>query len=301
MPLRMTSPGSCSIDDECRPRILAVSPVVLPALELRGGVGTDGEILNTSRRAAIRGRISSPGGGTANDWNLTYDSWGNTKSAAHEPTGTDVSYTLDALDRVLSRTAGGTSTSYTYQGTGEDVARSQVGAATPVHYDFTPSGPLAQRTGTDATTLRYYLRDVHGDVVATAATSGTNRVGGSILYSPWGEPGARTGEMSTSPTQGYLGFQGGLTDAATGQVDMLTRYYEPTLGRFTKRDVLFGDPGIPMSLNQFVYGQMNPVSFADPTGMVISACATECSSVTQQRTAAHVLLRLSLPGSLCSL
>jgi RHS repeat-associated protein len=78
-------------------------------------------------------------------------------------------------------------------------------------------------------------------VVATAATSGTNRVKGSILYSPWGQPGARTGEMSTSPTQGYLGFQGQMTDSLTGQVNTLTRYYEPTLGRFTKRDVLFGD------------------------------------------------------------
>ena len=33
-----------------------------------------------------------------------------------------------------------------------------------------------------------------------------------------------------------------LTDASTGQVDMLTRLYEPTLGRFSSRDVLFGDP-----------------------------------------------------------
>ncbi|MGH2649645.1 MAG: RHS repeat-associated core domain-containing protein [Actinomycetota bacterium] len=212
------------------------------------------------------------GGGTANDWHVIYDSWGNTRSAAHEPTGTpDVSYTVDALDRVLSRTAGGTSISYTYQGTEENVAKAQVGASTPVYYDFSPSGPLAQRTGTDSATLRYYLRDLHGDVVATAATSGTNRVKGSILYSPWGEPGAHTGEMSTSPTQGYLGFQGNLTDSSTGQVDMLTRFYEPTLGRFTKRDVVFGDPTDPVSLNQFVYGADAPVTFTDPTGMLLVA------------------------------
>lgn len=94
-----------------------------------------------------------------------------------------------------------------------------------------------------------------------AATSGTNRVKGSILFSPWGEPGARTGESSGSQPQGYLGFQGDLTDASTGQVDMLTRYYEPTLGRFSSRDLLFGDPMSPTSLNQFVYGQTNPVSY----------------------------------------
>jgi RHS repeat-associated protein len=213
-------------------------------------------------------------GGTTNDWNMVYDAWGNTKSAAHDPNGTpDVTYTLDALDRMLSRTAGGTSTSYTYRGTGEDAAKIQVGASTPVYYDFTASGPLAQRTGTDSTTLRYYLRDLHGDVIAAAATSGTNRVKGSILYSPWGQPGARTGEMSTSPTQGYLGFQADLTDSSTGQVDMLTRSYEPTLGRFIKRDVLFGDPANPVSLNQFSYAQDAPVTYADPTGMHVAMSA----------------------------
>jgi RHS repeat-associated protein len=217
------------------------------------------------------------------DWYFAYNSWGNLKSAAHASSGTpDVSYTVDALDRVLSRTAGATTTSYTYRGTGEDAVKIQVGSATPVHYALTPGGPLATRTGTDPATLRYYLRNLHGDVVGTAATSGTNRVKGSILYSPWGVPGARTGEMSTSPAQGYLGFQGDLTDASTGQVDMLTRYYEPTLGRFTKRDVLFGDPTEPMSLNQYVYGADSPVTFTDPSGMVQVAGGGGGSTRVQQ-------------------
>ncbi|MGH3116169.1 MAG: RHS repeat-associated core domain-containing protein, partial [Gaiellales bacterium] len=212
-------------------------------------------------------------GGTASDWNFVYDSWGNLKSAAHQSTGTpDVSYTVDALDRVLSRTAGGATTSFTYRGTGEDAAKAEMGASTPVFYAFTQSGPLATRTGTDNNTLRYYVRDWHGDVVGIAATSGTNRMKGSILYSPWGEPGARTGESSISPAQGYLGFQSDLTDASTGQVDMLTRLYEPTLGRFSIRDVLFGDPTAPVTLNQYVYGAGNPVTYTDPSGMLIIEC-----------------------------
>jgi RHS repeat-associated protein len=204
-----------------------------------------------------------------NDWYFAYDSWGNLRVGGRTPVGSDVTYSTDALDRVLSREESGTSTTYTYRGAGEDAARIQVGAGTPVYHAFTNSGPLATRTGTDSATLRYYLRDWHSDVVAVAATSGTNRVKGSILYSPWGEPGARTGEMSTSPAQGYLGFQGDLTDVSTGQVDMLTRYYEPSLGRFTKRDVLFGNPQEPHTLNQFAYAEASPITFADPTGMMI--------------------------------
>jgi hypothetical protein len=101
----------------------------------------------------------------------------------------DVSYTTDALDRVLSRTASGTTTSYTYRGTGEEAAKAQVGAATRTFYAFAPGGPLAHRTGTDATTVRYFVKDLHGDVVGLAGTTGTNPMKGSILYSPWGVPG----------------------------------------------------------------------------------------------------------------
>jgi RHS repeat-associated protein len=206
-------------------------------------------------------------GGTANDWNLVYSSWAVLKTAAHKTTGTpDVAYTTDALDRVLSRVASST-TSYTYQGTGEEAAKTQVGAATPVFYAFLPGEPLAMRTGTDPATLRYLVKDLHGDVVGLAATTGTNPMKGSILYSPWGVPGVKTGELATFPAQGHLGFQGQLTDALTGQVDMLARYYEPTLGRFDTRDVVFGDPLSPTSLNQYVYGVGNPISNNDLTGM----------------------------------
>ncbi len=89
--------------------------------------------------------------------------------------------------------------------------------------------------------------------------------------SPWGVPGTKTGEFATFPAQGHLGFQGQLTDALTGQVDMLTRYYEPTLGRFDTRDVLFGEATDPTSLNQYVYGADSPVTFTDPTGMSLVA------------------------------
>ena len=87
------------------------------------------------------------------------------------------------------------------------------------------------------------------------------------MYDPWGELLSGTGDMATVPTNGAFRFQSDLTDSATGQVDMFTRLYEPTLGRFSSRDVLLGDPTTPLTLNQYVYGVGNPVTYTDPNGM----------------------------------
>jgi YD repeat-containing protein len=94
-------------------------------------------------------KIDKPGG-TANDWNLVY-------SGCPEDRGPqDHRHPRRRLHHrcpgsVLSRVASSITTTYTYRGTGEDAAKSQVGTATSVFSAFTPGGPLARRTGTDAT------------------------------------------------------------------------------------------------------------------------------------------------------
>jgi RHS repeat-associated protein len=129
---------------------------------------------------------------------------------------------------------------------------------------------LARKQGS---AIRFFLTDLHEDVVGLSDTTGA--LTGTASYSPWGEKRTITGETA------YLGFQGDPTDPDTGMVDMLSRWYDPSLGRFTTQDVLFGDPAEPMSLNQYVYTQDSSVSYTDPTGMVMtSGGGTECSGVT---------------------
>jgi hypothetical protein len=48
---------------------------------------------------------------------------------------------------------------------------------------------------------------------------------------------------------------------------MGTRYYDPTEGRFTTKDVVFGNLLLPLSLNQFTYDTGNPVTWTDPDGL----------------------------------
>ena len=199
--------------------------------------------------------------GGSNDWFFSYSSWNQLTKAERSPGSSDVTYTLDALGRVLSRASAGATSQYTYQGSGEVLAKAVVAGSTTT-YAHTPGGPLAQKIGN---TKRYYLRDLHGDLVGWSDTNGGLQ--GTALYDPWGELLSGTGDMATMPANGAFRFQGDLTDSATGQVDMLTRMYEPTLGRFSSRDVLFGEPTNPVSLNQYLYGAANPVTYSDPTGL----------------------------------
>ncbi len=113
--------------------------------------------------------------------------------------GADVVYTVDALQRTLTRASGGATTSYTFRGTGEEIAKAQVGTGTPTCYAYSPGGPLATRSGTTGSSLRCFIRDLHGDVVGVAATSGGPQMKGTILYSPWGSPGPSTGSRVVFP------------------------------------------------------------------------------------------------------
>jgi hypothetical protein len=61
---------------------------------------------------------------------------------------------------------------------------------------------------------------------------------------------------------------------------MGTRWYAAGLGRFTARDVIFGELTSPMTLNQHVYGGLNPATMWDPTGMGQCTMAGECVTTT---------------------
>jgi RHS repeat-associated protein len=77
--------------------------------------------------------------------------------------------------------------------------------------------------------------DRHDDVVGQFSATGT-ALSGSAAFDPWGTL------TSTAGMKGSLGFQSGWTDAGTNQVNMLARWYDPSVGQFTSKDSLTLDP-----------------------------------------------------------
>jgi RHS repeat-associated protein len=221
----------------------------------------------TTDEAGSMRRIDGPSSGE--DWVFDYDTWSRMTrerrgdidagtGAIGSPT-VDVSFKFDGLSRTIKRTSGSDAVNYLYRGTSEDYVKAIATGASPstVSFTYTPGGPLAQQQGSSR---RQYLRDLHGDVVGMVDTS-TGGVVGSTTYTPWGDVRTHPNEQSS------LGFQGDPTDEASGLVDMLSRHYLPSAGRFTTRDSLFGDPQDPITMNQFTYGEAAPVTFTDVTGM----------------------------------
>jgi RHS repeat-associated protein len=174
---------------------------------------------------------------------FAYDAWGRTTSASATGATGAIDYGLDALGRTIFRTEGSGRTDLAYVGSSEDLAKESPVGGTSTTYAFTPGGLLASKT---SSVTQMAIGDLHGDVVGSITKSGTD-LSTATWYSPYGEQAP----MESIPSR--LGYQGDITAPDTGAVDMLTRQYLPELGRFTTRDILFGHPRDPMTLNQFSY------------------------------------------------
>lgn len=90
---------------------------------------------------------------------------------------------------------------------------------------------------------------------------------------PFGEEvgagvGGRTagqGYISDNLRQGFTGYE---KDGETGLNFAQSRYYSPTMGRFTSPDkpLMDQEEGDPQSWNLYSYVRNNPLNFTDPTG-----------------------------------
>ncbi|MGW2255695.1 LamG-like jellyroll fold domain-containing protein [Kitasatospora sp. NPDC001660] len=160
-------------------------------------------------------------------------------------------YSYDSTDRVAQ--AG--NTTFTYDG----------GSNNPVtdgtaSYTRTPGGRLLGTAATGATSNpRLVISDQHSDVVATIDPAAKG-VAGSTAYDPFGKPTASAGATNS------LGYQGGWTDPASGDVNMAARWYRPGSGTFASRDSWQLGTNPSIQGNRFTYANGDPTDNADPSG-----------------------------------
>ncbi|MGV9317273.1 polymorphic toxin-type HINT domain-containing protein, partial [Streptomyces sp. NPDC003691] len=133
-------------------------------------------------------------------------------------------------------------------------------------YYAQPGAPTVMRhvLGTGGSELSVQVADHNGTPYINVGLAG----GSAVKFAKKDPFGV---DRSPSPSwRSHKGFVGGEDDSSTGLVHLGAREYEPATGRFISADPLI-DIGDPIQINGYSYSENNPVTFADPTGLMSAA------------------------------
>ncbi|MFT9497617.1 RHS repeat-associated core domain-containing protein [Anaerosolibacter sp.] len=149
-----------------------------------------------------------------------------------------------------------------YEKDGEEISQYYLAGDQPVarkmygYHGRKPQGqPIIQPTGL----MTYYHYDGLGNVMDLTDTQGRDVA--KFRYSAFGEVFA--GIMSP---YNYHGITGKEYDAKAGLMHYSSRWYDPSVGRFTQPDTYKGEIGQPQLSHPYVYVGNNPINRIDPTG-----------------------------------
>ncbi|MFL5666281.1 MAG: RHS repeat-associated core domain-containing protein, partial [Ktedonobacteraceae bacterium] len=111
----------------------------------------------------------------------------------------------------------------------------------------------------------YYLFDGLGSIVGMTDSTGSdvNR----YVYDPYG---TIISQQEQSGLNNPWKFAAGYLDSSTSLYKFGTRYYDPTLGRWTQQDPVGGSLGDLNSANRYTYAGDDPVNAVDPSGKAVN-------------------------------
>jgi len=105
----------------------------------------------------------------------------------------------------------------------------------------------------------YYLYDGLGSTRQLVSTTGA--VTDTYGYSAFGELASHTGT-----TANLFLFNAQQFDVASGDYYLRARYYDQSNGRFISQDPYGGDSQDPVSLHRYLYANVDPLNYVDPSG-----------------------------------
>jgi RHS repeat-associated protein len=120
--------------------------------------------------------------------------------------------------------------------------------------------------------VAYYLKDGLGSIRQLANVQGSEL--NSYDYKAFGELLNQSGTL-----ENYNLFAGERYDQSLGNYYFRDRYYNPEIGRFSRRDVFEGYLSQPQRTHKYNYGDANPVNNTDPSGFYSIAEAYTAASI----------------------
>lgn len=188
---------------------------------------------------------------------LTWDPEGELQSVTDAATGTST-YVYGASGDRLVRRQGGATTVY-LPGGQELTLTAATGALTTIRYYSFGGQTIASRTGSTGSTVTSLVADLHGTGLLSIAN-----VANTVTQRRMDPFGATRG--AAAAWVGDHGFLNKPTDAS-GLTQVGARYYDATIGRFISVDPVM-DLSRPQQWGGYSYAENNPVTYADPTGLL---------------------------------
>ena len=161
-------------------------------------------------------------------------------------------FSYDALGRRISKTVNGTTTQFVYDGW-DIIQEIKAGVKTNYIRTLNIDEPLTRIQGS---TVRHYVRDALGSVVALTDDSGAVKT--TYVYDVFGNATV-SGEASDNTFQ-YTGRE----NDGTGLLYYRARYYSPEMQRFVSEDPIRLIGGV--NFYEFLGG--SPPNFIDPFGLI---------------------------------
>ncbi len=197
--------------------------------------------------------LTDPASGSSTTRNLGFDAFGRLITDSAAGAG---EYSYDGLDRLFS--PAGALSRYGYEGLGREPSYGP-GFSVARLPDGTPFVEKNDATGQ----VSDLLLNPHGDTVARV-NSDTAAIAGTTTYDPFGAATTSGGAATR------IGWQGSISEPASGLVHADARWYDPSSGRFLSQDTQPAATSSAASANLYAYGNANPTTYADPSGHSVS-------------------------------
>jgi RHS repeat-associated protein len=223
-----------------------------------------------------------------------YDNNGNTKTKTRTDAADNVlktvTYSWNKENRLVGVSAPNLSVSYAYDADGVRVSSTFNGVTTEYLVDGNRDyAQVLEEYVNDALTASYvygldlisqergnadsfYLVDGLGSTRGLTDASGM--VTDTYNYDAFGNLIGVSGGTANN-----YRFAGEQFDPNLGDYYLRQRYYNPGVGRFTRRDTYEGSISDPITLHKYLYGNANPVTYTDPTGLFSAAEAQAAADI----------------------
>ena len=193
-------------------------------------------------------------------------SWGNGRELrGYVGGGNTITYTYDDTGLRTSKTVNGAKSEYLYVG---GQLQGEVRDGHHIHYSYDSFGNLSvikYYTSDTAYYVYYVVTNAQGDVVSLHDANGAVKV--AYEYDAWGNVVSMTDTTGIGiGTINPFRYRGYYYDTETGLYYLMSRYYDPVVGRFLNADGYASTGQGVLGNNAFAYCNNNPVMRVDRTG-----------------------------------